>query len=346
MSSVAQRWRVDFRSLSVVYVIALVVVIFGLWIPDRFLATDTLTGVLNNSAIAGIVALALLLPLAAGLFDFSIAYSLGVSSVLVAWLLGNTDLAMGWCVLISILAGSVIGVVNGVVVVLFRINSFIGTLATGSLLQAAILVITDNQILTENVMRPDFLRLSQGKVGMVTQPVLYFAVLAVIVWYVMGQTAVGRKLYATGLSLDAARLAGIRTDLLRFGALIASSSLAAAAGVLVTARIGAGSPDVGPPFLIPAYAAAFLGLAQSRLGLFNAWGTVAAVLLLSTVTLGLALAGAPIWAPYVFTGGVLIAAIGLSGLVSNRRVRRSDPMPEVDADAGGETEVRPEPAAR
>jgi ribose transport system permease protein len=340
MHAVRRYWPFDLRSLSVVYVIAVTIVVFGAWIPGRFLQTQTFAGVLNNGAVSGIVALALLLPLAAGLFDFSIAYSLGVSSVLSAWLLGNTGLATGWCVVLCALAGATIGAVNAVVVVVFKINSFIGTLATGSLLQAAILIVTGNQILTKGVMRPEFVRLAQGRAGQFTLPVIYFVVLAVGVWFFMAHTASGRRLYAIGLSLEAARLAGIRTEALRFGALMASSTLAALAGVLVTSRIGAGSPDVGPPFLIPAYAAAFLGLAQSRLGLFNSWGTTAAVVLLSTVTLGLGLAGAPIWSSYVFTGLVLIAAIGLSGVVPHRRKRSAAAKPDADVEAGDGSELR------
>jgi ribose transport system permease protein len=131
-------------------------------------------------------------------------------------------------------------------------------------------------------------------------------------------------MYATGRSTVAARLAGVETDRLRFAALVVGATIAGFAGILVTAQLGAGSPQIGPPYLIPAYAAAFLGLAQSPKGFFNAWGTIVAVVLLATVTAGLALAGAPLWAPYVFTGAVLIAAIGLGGFFRNRGSRRRE----------------------
>lgn len=332
--------RLDHRNLSVVYVIAGVVAVFSAWIPGRFLEYATLASVLNNASIACLVAMSLLLPLAAGLFDFSIGYSLGLTAVVVAWLLGNTGLGVPLSVLVAVSVAVAVGAVNGVVVVVFRVDSFIGTLATGSLMFAMILLVTGDQLLTEGVQSPSFANIAQASWHQLTIPVAYAVVVALVLWVFLGHTAPGRRVHATGLSFEAARLAGVRTHLVRFSTLVASATIAGFAGVVQTAQIGAGSPQVGPPFLIPAYAAAYLGMTQSRKGLFNTFGTVASVLLLSTTTAGLALAGAPIWAPYIVTGAVLIAAIGLANaasvqtwlaagrFASRRRPRRQSVQPQ------------------
>jgi ribose transport system permease protein len=310
--------------LSVVYVLVTVIVIFSVWLPDRFPQWSTFALVANNSAISGLVALSLLLALSSGLFDFSVGYTLGLASVVVSWLLGNTGLGWVTCVVITLLISAGVGVVNGLVVVVFKIDSFIGTLATGSVLLAGIIMVSNNQVLTKGLESQSFLSLAQAHWRNITIPVVYLLIGAVALWYYQSHTASGRRMYATGRSPEAARLAGVEIERLRFVALVVGSTLAGFAGILVTAQLGAGSPEIGPPYLIPAYAAMFLGLAQSPKGLFNAWGTVTAVVLLATVSAGLALAGAPLWAPYVFTGAVLIAAIGVGGLMRNRSSRPRD----------------------
>ena len=137
---------------------------------------------------------------------------------------------------------------------------------------------------------------------------------AVAIWYLLEHTATGRRLYATGFNPDAARLAGVRIDRLRFMSLVASGGLAGATGIVLASTLGSGSPSAGTPYLLPAFAAAFLGATQLKHGRFNAGGTIIAVLLLGTGVTGLALANAPQWAGDMFVGVVLIAALALTGL--------------------------------
>ncbi|MTV24928.1 ABC transporter permease [Nitriliruptoraceae bacterium ZYF776] len=306
-----------FSNVSAIYIWIAVIALFAWWIPDLFLTTTTAASILNENAITGLVALSLLVPLAAGVFDLSVGYTLGVASVTVAWMVGNGSSPVV-AALAALAIAFVIGLVNATVVVVFKVDSFIGTLATGSLLQAAILVISGNRqmIAGVNTLSP----FSSQAVGPLRWPVLAMFVVALALWYVMQHTATGRRVYATGQGREAARLAGIRTERIRFVSLLVSATTCGLAGVLVTALVGAGSPTVGPAYLIPAFAAAFLGATQFRGGGFNARGTVVAVLLLGTVATGLALAGVPMWVPYVFTGSVLIGALALGGLKRRRSV--------------------------
>jgi ribose transport system permease protein len=315
--------KIEHRALGIIYVLALVIIVFSVWIPDRFFTYDTFASVLNNSALDCLVALSLVLPLSSGLFDFSIGYTVGFTGVIAAWLLGSVGMAVVPAVVLALLAGVLVGVFNGIIVVVFKLDSFIGTLASGSLIFALILLVTNDAVLTEGVSNPAFKNIAQANWHQLTIPVLYALVVAVVLWLLMSHTPTGRRVHATGLSSEAARLVGVRTKLLCFAALIASATLAGAAGIVNTAQIGAGSPQVGPEFLIPAYAAAFLGKTQSSKGMFNTWGTVAAVILLTTTTTGLSLTGAPLWAPYVVTGIVLIASIGIANATGSLSLRRS-----------------------
>ena len=156
--------------------------------------------------------------------------------------------------------------------------------------------------------------IGQTNIDGVTLGVLYCAVVAVAIWYLLEHTATGRRLYATGFNPDAARLAGVRIDRLRFVSLVASGGLAGATGIILASTLGSGSPTAGTPYLLPAFAAAFLGATQLKHGRFNAGGTIIAVLLLGTGVTGLALANAPQWAGDMFVGVVLIAALALTGI--------------------------------
>ena len=215
---------------------------------------------------------------------------------------------------IALAVGLGVGVINAVVVVVMRIHSFIATLATGSLIAALITMVTNEVPITDAKLGGAFANIGQTSMGGITLSVVYCAVVALAIWYLLEHTATGRRLYATGFNPDAARLAGVRVDRLRFVSLVVSGGLAGATGIILAATLGSGSPSAGTPYLLPAFAAAFLGATQLKHGRFNAGGTIIAVLLLGTGVTGLALANAPQWAGDMFVGVVLIAALALTGL--------------------------------
>jgi ribose transport system permease protein len=150
-------------------------------------------------------------------------------------------------------------------------------------------------------------------------PVYYALGLAIALWYFLEHTPLGRYVFFTGEGPEAARLAGVRVARIRFGALVASAFFAWLAGLLLVGQTGAADPTYGGPFLLPAFAACFLGATTIKPGRFNAWGTVVAVLLLATGTTGLQLLGAADWVENVFNGSALILAVTLAQLVSRDR---------------------------
>ncbi|MFD9440636.1 ABC transporter permease [Streptomyces sp. NPDC060006] len=318
--SVPQRWRrrataaLSFRNIGAVYVWLVIVVLFSVWAPDTFPTTITVKQVLNGNSMAGLVALSVVPPLAARVFDLSIAYTMSLTSVLTAYFMVSVGLEPGAAIALAMTAALLIGVVNGIVVVFLRVDSFIATLATGALIQSLITMVTnDSSITGVQLLAKPFASFAQLDVGGITLPVLYLLLAALAIWFLLEHTATGRRLYATGFNADAARLQGVRTDRLRFLTLVASALLSGFAGVVFASSVGSGSPTAGTPYLLSAYAAAFVGATQLRAGRFNAWGTVLAVLLLGTGITGLGLATSAQWAASLFTGSVLIVALVLTG---------------------------------
>ncbi len=320
------KWRdaasaLSFSKISGIYVWIALIALFSVWIPDIFLTKTTWIDIAGSQAVTGIITLGLLLPLAAGAYDLSIGSVVGISAVISSTLVHNgmdSTTAIG----LALLAGLAIGMINATLIVGVGINSLIATLGMSSILIGLIAAISNNQ---------QIIGLSNGfeNIGIaeplgIPIPVFYFAALAILGWYLFEHTPFGRYLHAIGGGQEAARLAGIKTKSYQAIALVLCSLMAAFAGVVVTAKLGVGSPDVGNAYLLPAFAAAFLGATQIKPGRFNVWGTVIAVYLLATGVKGLQLAGAAYWVTELFNGAVLIIAVGLSQFEGRLSWRRSE----------------------
>lgn len=311
-----------FDRVGAVYVWLGIIVLFSLWVPETFPNLATAKQILNANAITALAAMSITIPLAARVFDLSFAGVMTLTGVTVAHLIAKAGVPVVPAILLALGVGLGVGLINAFVVVVMRIDSFIGTLATGSLIAALVTMITKEVPITDAKLGGAFAKIGQTSVGGVTLSVFYCAVVAIGIWYLLEHTATGRRLYATGFNPDAARLAGVRIDRLRFMSLVASGGLAGATGIILASTLGSGSPTAGAPYLLPAFAAAFLGATQLKNGRFNAGGTIIAVLLLGTGVTGLALANAPQWAGDMFVGVVLIAALALTGL-QRRTTRRA-----------------------
>lgn len=290
--------------------LALMIVIFTVTLPGKFLTYDNLIGVVSNQTIGGIMALALLLPLASGVFDISIGGAMTLSVVLVTWLFQTTDGSMPipLAILIALAAGALIGVVNGTLVIKARVDPFIATIGVSSVLLGLSEVIANGTTISTGIPSA-FTDLGRTFVAKVPLTLAYVAVVALALWYLLEQTPFGRRVYATGAARDAARLAGVKTDRIIFLSFVASALLASLAGVVYGARIGAGPPNVGANYLLPAFAAAFLGSTMIRPGRFNVPGLIVAMFIVAIGINGLQLYGIPFWITDLYQGTVLIVAV-------------------------------------
>ncbi|GAB2459160.1 ABC transporter permease [Jatrophihabitans fulvus] len=300
----------SFRNMSAIYIFAVLFLIYSLWIPDTFLTVSVWRTLLDSQSINAIVAIGLLLPLAAGVFDLAVGAEVGLGAIFVAWLLAEKGIPVPAAIVLAIAAGGVIGLVSGLLVIKVGIDSFIATLGISSVLAAGITWISGGEQIIN--LPSGFQTIATQQIFGVTLPVYIMIVLGLIIWYVLERTPLGRRIYATGGNPDAARLAGVRTPAIVLCSLAACGAIAAGAGVLLTARINTGDPTVGPSFLLPAFSAVFLGSTQFRGGRFNVAGTLAAVYVLAVGIKGLQLGGAPTWIPDLFNGLALLVAVGLA----------------------------------
>jgi ribose transport system permease protein len=300
------------------------VVVFSL-ASDQFLTATTWRLVFSEGVVTAVLALAFLVPFVANTFDLSIGAVMGLSLVITNWLGANTSLPAGAAALAALAACALTGAVSGFVVVKLRVNSFVATLGVSQLVTGLVILISDNRQITGafSELYEDFGRQQYAGVPVV---VLYLLVIAAVVWFVLDQTPLGRRLYATGGNAEAARLAGVRTDRLVWSSLIVSATMAGFAGVLFSMKTGTFSTSIGPGYLFPAVAAVFFGASQFT-GRPNVWGTIVAYYALAFGIKGLQLVAGPgtVWIGPVFEGTALLLAVALASRQGHIRVRRAQP---------------------
>ncbi|GCD90164.1 ABC transporter permease [Nocardioides sp. LS1] len=312
-----RKFNAGFDRFSGIWILGLLVVLFGIWVPDTFLQTSTPQTILADQSVTGILCFGLILSVATGAFDLSIASTMGLSSCVVILLQQD-----GWnpvlASVVAILCGALVGLVNGLVVVKLGIDSFIATLGMSSVLVAATYWVTDGLVLFEGIS-PGFTDFGTQRWMGISLPVFYMIVIGAVIWLFLDFRPAGRMLYAVGRNPQAARLAGVRVDRVIFLTLIASATIAGFAGVVLAAKLGVGNPTSGPPYLLPVFTAVFLGATQiDRGGRANVLGTLVAIYLLATGVKGLQLAGAPSYVNDLFNGVSLIVALALA--LRKRRV--------------------------
>lgn len=300
----------SFRNISALYIFVVMFIVFAIWVPDTFLRWDTWKALFDSGAVTAILAVGLVIALSAGAFDLAIGTELGFGAIFVGWLLVDRGVEVVPAIILTLLAGVVIGLVNGILVTKVRIDSFIATLGVSSVLQALIAWVSNSQQIIG--LGSSFEKLGTTEIFGLTLPVYLMLAIGLVIWYVLERTPLGRRVYATGGNIEAARLAGVRVAAVVVGSLIACATIASFAGMLVSANLDTGDPTIGPAYLLPAFSAAFLGSTQFRGGRFNVWGAIVAVYVLATGVKGLQLAGAPIWIPDLFNGVALLLAVGLA----------------------------------
>ena len=339
----------SFRNISAIYIFIIIFIIFSLWIPEKFLQVGVWRSMLDAEALTGIAAIAALIPLISGSLNLAIGAQVGFTAILSAWMLGKASLPIAVQLPAVLIVGGLIGWVTAIVITKLKVEPIIATLGMSSILLAGMAWVSNSQQILN--LGPDYRQIATTQFAGVTLPVWILLAVAFVTWYFLERTPAGRRAYAVGFNPEAAHLAGIKVDRIRTSSLVWGGALAALAGALLTSRLNAGDPTVGPSFLLPALTAVFLGSTQFKGGRFNVFGTIVAMYVLAVGIKGLQLAGLPRWVNDLFYGLALLLAVALSqwektsrrGSAIDRVVKgvfrkksQSTDKAAVSADGGGE----------
>ncbi|UQX00005.1 ABC transporter permease [Streptomyces sp. RerS4] len=301
----------------------LLFLIFSLALPDTFPTRDNVSSILSNQSIPALLALGATVPIATGKFDLSIGYGLGLAHVLVMRLVVEEGTPWPLACLAVVVAGALVGALNGAIVEFARIDSLIATLGTGSIMYALTGWLTDGGRIVPGPsgLPASFTDLYDARFLGLPVPAFYVLAVVIVLWVVLERLPFGRYLYVIGSNPRTAAIIGIPTRRYSVYAFACSGLVVGVAGVLLAAQQQIGNPSVGLDYLLPAFVGALLGSTTIRPGRANAVGTLVAVSVLAVGLAGIGQLGARFWVTPLFNGGTLLLAVGLAGYAARRRLR-------------------------
>lgn len=296
----------------------LLVVGFGASNPSHFLTLANFSTIFGSNAVLFVLTLALLIPLTNGDIDLSVGSLSGLVAMLVVVLNVQKGIPIAWCCVMGLVLGVLAGVLNGYTVLRFNADPFIITLGTGTLFTGLSELLSNEETITGVSPHLTQILFADEFLGIPLE--FYFGVIIMLVmWYALTFTPFGQRALFVGQSREVARLSGFRVEVIRMQGFIIAGVVSALAGIFFVGTTGAASPGTGAVFLLPAYAAAFLGLTTIQPGRFNAIGAGIAVYFLASGVAGLELLGAQNYVQDVFYGSILVIAVVISRILAKRR---------------------------
>ena len=304
---------------SLLILIVLLIVGFSLLLPRTFPTAFNVRSILGTQSVIALLALAVMTPLAAAQYDLSVGFVLGITEMFVIGFQVNNHFAWPLAILLAVAIGAFIGLLNGLLVTVAKIDSFIATLASGTFAFGVTNWYSNGQQIAGNL--PDaFADIANISIaGYVPLPAIIVLCVAAIMYVVLEYLPVGRRLYALGANPRMAELVGIPARSYVIGSFIVSGLLSGVAGVILAAQLQAGQPDIGSSYMLPAFVGALLGATSFTPGRVNVPGTIVSVLLLAVGIAGLQQMGSQFFVQYLFNGATLALAVGLAGFASRRR---------------------------
>jgi ribose transport system permease protein len=294
------------------------IVLFSILLPQTFPTVLNLRSIISDKAIIAMLSLAAMIPMASGRIDLTVGYGIVLWHILAISL--QTMFGVPWPIAVAIVLalGALTGFLNGLLVEVARIDSFIATLGTGTVLYALALWHTGGRQVVG--MLPDgFYALNGTMVLGLPITGFYVLLLAVGLWLVLEYLPIGRYVYAIGANPKAAALNGIPVRRFVIGAFVSSGTLTALAGILLASKLRIGQASVGLEYLLPALVGAFLGSTTIKPGRVNVWGTMIGVTILAVGISGIQQIGGSFFVEPLFNGVTLLVAIGIAGYAQRKR---------------------------
>jgi ribose transport system permease protein len=303
----AKRLR-QLREAAVILVFVGMVIGFSIALPGRFPTSTNLKNIFEDAVALSVLGGGLTVVLALGEFDLSFAAVVGVTGALAVGAMNKFHDGAAVAVLAAVVAGGLIGVVNGLIVAYGRVPALIGTLAVGSMATGIELALENNNTVYQGITT-GYTSLTTAHVAGVPIEIIYGAMIIALLWAFLSFTTFGRRAYAVGNNEEAARIAGVRTQRVKVGGFVVMGVCGGIAGVVLTSQAASYYPNSGQPYLLPAYAAAFLGLTAVGGRRFNPVATTFGVIFTAVLSTGLSMLNAPPAATSLSEGALLAVAV-------------------------------------
>ncbi|MBR1559072.1 MAG: ABC transporter permease [Clostridia bacterium] len=284
--------------------IALVVVLTIM--KPSFISPRNLGNILKQASINGILAFGMMFVIISGGFDMSVGSTLAFAGILAA-LLGRGDFPLIVPLIVAMFAGLCVGVINGMGIAVGNLPAFIMTLGTQTGIRGLALLICGGNPVTG--LSEAYRAVAAGTVLGIPTLAVFLIVVIIVCSFVATKTVYGRRVYACGGNLQAARVAGINTSFIRVSTFAIAGLLAGLCGFLMTSRVTIGQPTAGESYEMDAITACVVGGVSMSGGVGKPWGVIIGTLLITIIANGLDILGVSAYWQKIVKGLIIVGAV-------------------------------------
>ncbi len=297
---------VKYKSLiGLVLLIAVVSII-----SPSFLSTKNIFNILRQTSVNAIIAAGMTFVILTGGIDLSVGSILAISGAVCASLLASgQSIIIG--IIAALLVGALVGFLNGFIIAKGKLQPFIATLATMTVLRGLTLVFTDGKPITlgSGKLAVDFGQIGGGMILGIPTPAIIMLAVFLVCAYILNQTKMGRYTYALGSNEEATKLSGLNTDKIKVWVYTISGILASIAGIIITSRLFSAQPTAGNGYELDAIAAVVLGGTKLAGGKGKISGTIIGALIIGVLSNALNILDVSSYYQMMVKGIVILIAV-------------------------------------
>ena len=289
-----------------IFVIFIIIVIGLTILKPSFITPSNLVNILKQASINGILAFGLMFVIISGGFDMSVGSTVAFSGILAAMLgQGNNPLILA--LIAALLAGLGVGLINGVGVAVGELPPFIMTLGTMTAVRGLALLASNGKPVIG--MSEPYKAIAAGSIAGIPMLAVFLIIVIIICSFVLAKTVYGRRVYACGGNLQAAKVAGINTTAIRISTFAIAGFLAGLCGFLMTSRVTIGQPTAAESYEMDAITACVVGGVSMTGGVGKPWGVVVGTLLITVIANGLDILGVSSHWQKIVKGLIIVLAV-------------------------------------
>lgn len=319
MGTRPRRFGFDLKDFGILGGLLAIIVYLSLT-TTTFLTSQNIVNLLDQAVIIGLLAVGATLCIVSGVFDLSSSATLAVSAIAGVFLTTLFGVPLGFVLALGV--GAVLGTITGTMIVLTRVNSFIGSLAISIIYRGLAIVLTGGMILSVPSNQLEAFRFwALPAIGGLSGGTILLGIVAVVLGFVLWGTTFGRRIYAVGGNEEAARLSGVRTPLIHISVFAINGICAAAAGMVLASRAGSAQPSMGTGMELTAIAAVVIGGTSILGGAGAVWRTVVGVIILTVIGNGFNLLRWDTTYQQAVTGVLILVAVAADAWLSRRSSR-------------------------
>lgn len=289
-----------------IFVIFIALVVVLTCLKPSFIQPSNLVNILKQASINGILSFGMMFVIIAGGFDMSVGSTVAFAGI-VAALLGQGQFPLIVPLVVAMLAGLAVGIVNGVGVAVGDLPPFIMTLGTMTAVRGLALLASDGKPVTG--ISDEYKAVAASSIFGVPMLAIFLVIVILICAFVLAKTVYGRRVYACGGNLQAARVSGINTTLIRISTFAIAGLLAGLSGFLMTSRVTIGQPTAAESYEMDAITACVVGGVSMSGGVGKPWGVVVGCLLITVITNGLDILGVSSHWQKIVKGVIIVLAV-------------------------------------